>query len=72
MATLQDMIREARIAKGLTQYELADQIGVKNIAVSSWERGINNPSPKNMLALIDALGMDQDAVDKAYLAAWRR
>lgn len=66
------MIREARIAAGLTQYELADKLGVKNIAVSAWELGKNNPQPNNMVALIEVLSLDPDEAATAYLDAWRR
>ena len=66
------MISEGRSAKGLTQYELAEKLGVRNVAVSSWERGINNPSPENMVTLIEVLGLDADQAASAYLAAWRR
>ncbi len=72
MANLADMIREARTNKGLSQYALADQIGVRNTAVSVWETGKVNPSPENMVALIDVLGLDPDEAAAAYLDAWRR
>ena len=72
LANLADMIREARTNKGLSQYALADQIGVRNTAVSVWETGKVNPSPENMVALIDVLGLDPDEAAAAYLDAWRR
>jgi len=72
LATLQQMIRDARSAKGLSQYDLAEKLGVRNIAVSAWETGKNNPSPENMVALIEVLGLNQDEAASAYLAAWRR
>ena len=72
MTTLKDIIREARLARGLSQYELADMLGVRNAAVSSWETGKMNPSPENMVALITVLDLDEDAAASAYLEAWRR
>jgi transcriptional regulator with XRE-family HTH domain len=72
LATLSDMIRQARNAKGLSQYQLADTLGVRNIAVSAWETGKNNPSPENMVELIRVLDLDEAAAASAYLEAWRR
>jgi hypothetical protein len=45
---------------------------VRNQAVSSWELGNANPSPENMVTLIDVLELDRDAAAAAYLEAWRR
>ncbi len=36
-------IKELRIEKGLTQSQFAEMLGVSNMAVSKWERGINIP-----------------------------
>ena len=66
------MIREAREERGLSQYALADLVGVRNTAVSTWELGKVNPSPENMVTLIDVLGLDADQAATAYLEAWRR
>lgn len=46
MMTTGDMIRRLRIAKGLSQKELADICGVSMGAVSAWEQGRNEPRPK--------------------------
>ena len=35
-------IREARIAKNMTQMNLADEMGVSYQAVSNWERGVSH------------------------------
>jgi transcriptional regulator with XRE-family HTH domain len=72
MATLAQIIREARTSSGLSQYALAEKVGVRNQAVSSWELGNANPSPENMVTLIDVLELDRDAAAAAYLEAWRR
>lgn len=37
------LIREKRIEKGMTQTQLADELGVSNKAVSRWETGSNFP-----------------------------
>ena len=66
------MIRDAREKRGLSQYELADLLGVRNTSISTWELGKVNPSPENMVALITVLDLDPDAAASAYLEAWRR
>ena len=38
-------IKAARKALGMTQKELAQQLGVKNTSVSNWEKDQNKPSP---------------------------
>ena len=38
-----EQIAAARRAKGLTQKQLADALGVTDKAVSNWERGLNYP-----------------------------
>lgn len=35
-------IREARIARNMTQMNLADAMGVSYQAVSNWERGVSH------------------------------
>jgi transcriptional regulator with XRE-family HTH domain len=37
-------LRAARLGVGLTQKELAHELGVEAITVSRWERGITSPS----------------------------
>lgn len=50
--SLGDSIRRARLARGLTQVELAPRIGVTQGAVSSWEQGNETPSFVHMLKLL--------------------
>jgi DNA-binding transcriptional regulator YiaG len=37
-------VREWRARHGLTQYELAELLGVRSVQVSRWERGANRPA----------------------------
>ena len=37
-------LRTARRSAGLTQKQLAEQLGVESITVSRWERGVTTPS----------------------------
>jgi len=48
-------IAERRKLVGLTQMQLADQLGITDKAVSKWERGIAMPDTSIMLELCDIL-----------------
>ena len=49
---LGDSIRRARLARGITQVDLAAQVGVTQGAISSWEQGTETPSFVHMLKLL--------------------
>ena len=58
--TLGDRIRRFRIAKGLTQTELAAQIGVPQQTITYYEvRGVS-PPPALLVAIADALDVSTD------------
>lgn len=48
-------IKEQRIAKGLTQKDLAEKIAVPSRAVWKWERGIDCPEDTTLPLLAEAL-----------------
>ena len=48
----------ARRARGFTQEELAERLGVSRQAVAKWERNAARPGPANARALRDLLGED--------------
>ena len=50
-----NFIAECRRAKGLTQLQLADRLGITDKAISKWERGIAMPDSSIMLELCDIL-----------------
>lgn len=53
-----DLIKKARIEKGLTQEELAEKVGVKKSAVAKWENGrVSEIKRSNLKNLADALGL---------------
>lgn len=53
-----DLIKKARLEKGLTQEELAGKVGVKKSAVAKWENGrVSEIKRSNLKNLADALGL---------------
>jgi len=50
-------IRRYRTAKGWTQAELAERVGVSTNTVQAWERGAGI-RPKNLARLAEALEID--------------
>ena len=55
--TYGERIRREREAKGLTQEELAEAVGVSRQAVSKWENGTSDPSTSNLCALAKLYGI---------------
>lgn len=55
--TLGTMIAELRKQRGMTQLELAEQMGVTDKAVSKWERGLSCPDIHSIPKLAAALGI---------------
>ena len=54
-------IRELRHAKGLSQKKLADALGISDRAVSKWEKGLSQPSARNLIAMAKLLNCSVDA-----------
>lgn len=48
-------IARLRIARGLTQAQLAERIGCPQASVSRWERGVSQPGMRYILRLSQAL-----------------
>ena len=44
-------LREARMARNMTQEFVAEALGLTRQTVSKWERGLTDPSTANLLAL---------------------
>ena len=59
------MIRDARIRKGMTQAGLAETIGVSQGAVGQWEQGMTIPRPKHIVRLSTLLEIPVDELLKA-------
>ena len=52
------LIKTLREAKGLTQVQLAKEVGVSQQAVVQWENGDTAPRGKNLLKAAEVLGTD--------------
>lgn len=53
-------IKLLRVARGMSQEELAKMIGVTQGAVSQWEKGLTHPGFKVIPKLANALGVTSD------------
>lgn len=53
-------IREARLARGMTQKELAKKVGVSEVAVSYWENGQAMPQTARLRRIAGVLGVTID------------
>ena len=62
MAELANRVREAREAKGWTQAQLAERIGVSRKTVNTVENGVFVPSTVVALKLAVALGTSVEAL----------
>ena len=57
---IKDRIRQLRIAHGMSQQALADKLGVTNVAVSQWERGVKQPKMEMREALCDLFNVNME------------
>lgn len=57
-------IKELRVAAGLTQWQLAEQVGVSQPAVAMWETGVNIPNLANVMAMARALSCTIDELTR--------
>ena len=57
---ISDKIKEYRIKRGLTQAQLAEQLGVTPQAISKWEKGTGYPDLSAICPLADALNITTD------------
>lgn len=58
-----EVFKAARAARGLSQQDLADILGVEQPTVQRWETGVREPKTIDMLVkLCDALDVSADAL----------
>jgi transcriptional regulator with XRE-family HTH domain len=63
-------IERYRKARGLTQAELAQRVGVSTNSVQGWEAGAE-PRPRRLVTLAEALGIERLAL-LDEIEAWRQ
>lgn len=64
---LANNLKQARLAKNMSQEELAALIGKSKNVISNWERGDNKPDAGVIFSLCDILNVDAN-----YLLGWER
>ena len=66
--TLAKNITELRTAKGMTQLELAEKIGITDKAVSKWERDLSVPDVATLPKLAEIFGITVDELMQANMS----
>lgn len=56
MAIRKLKLKEVRVARGLSQVELAARSSIQQSELSRWERGLAIPPPNRLISLARALG----------------
>ena len=67
--TMGEKILALRKARGWSQEELAERIGVTRQAVSRWESGAAKPDADKIIAVCDLFGVSADYLLRDYAAA---
>jgi transcriptional regulator with XRE-family HTH domain len=61
-----DLIREARLRAGLTQYDLGERAGRDRAVLARWEQGAVTPNVETLVELVRACGFDLSLELVAY------
>ena len=64
--TFGELIRDGRTARGIVQYDLAAEIGVRQASISVWENDRGIPDPANVERLIRVLALDSEKMWLAF------
>lgn len=59
METFGSRLRYARNAKGLTQQQLADALGINRVNISTWESDATKPEAAKIPAIVQMLGIEE-------------
>jgi len=62
-------LRQLRVARGLSQEQVAELAGLSTNAVGSFERGVRFPRDSSLDSLLDALSVEPDALAQVALTA---
>ncbi len=67
------LLREERIRRKLSMYELSAQCGLAQQTISYMERGLRQPSFETILRIADGIGIDlEDMLRKARVTVSKR
>ena len=55
-------LEAARVNSGLTQKELAEKLGISNVTVVNWEKGITEPSLSQLRTISQLSGIPMDYI----------
>lgn len=64
---LAELLRGARLAHGLSEDDVAEELDVHQTTVSAWEIGQHPPRPNRLRAIAEAYRLDLDEVENAYM-----
>lgn len=59
---LGNQLRKLRKARGMTQTDLAKQLGITQQAITRWENDVSSPDPDTLVRLAGILGTSTDAL----------
>lgn len=57
-----DKIKRARKAKGMSQEELGDILGVSKVSICGYEMGTRTPTMEKFIKLVDILDLSTDVI----------
>jgi transcriptional regulator with XRE-family HTH domain len=61
------VIKRARLLKGIRQKEFAEMLGVSQVTVSNWERGVTFPDTRRMQQVAKTLDIPVEQIIDAKL-----
>ena len=67
-----ELIKKQRIEKGLSQSNLAEQIGITRQSISKWETNTSRPDYENLISLCEILDLPIDIIDDKKIYSRRK
>ena len=55
-------LEAARVNAGLTQKELAEELGISNVTVVNWEKGVTEPTLSQLRKISQLSGIPMDFI----------
>jgi len=75
-AELGQYLRQKRLKQGLSQVEVAKQLGYSSQFIANWERGVSSPPMQALKKIIDIYGINQreflEIMDTIQTNFWKR